>query len=120
MSSDASGEAKERASIFLTLVAQDKPVYGLRNPGGGLATWKFEESEETLIPFWTDEETAIACAQANFPENNSFEMKAAYFTGSLLPMLEKQGILVGVNLSDQMGGIDLSASDLITEIKGAG
>jgi hypothetical protein len=119
MSPDASGEAKERATLFLSLVAQQKPVWGLRNEAGGLATWKFDESEETCIPFWSDRGKAEACATANFPDYAPFEMSVSYFTDSVLPMLEKQGILVGVNFSDQMGGIDLPAADLIAEIQGA-
>jgi len=47
-------------------------------------------------------------------------MSVKYFTESVLPQLAKQGILVGVNLSDRMGGIDLPASDLIAKIQGTG
>jgi hypothetical protein len=120
MSPAASADAKEQASLFLTLVSQDKPVWGLRNAGGGLATWRFDESGEALIPFWSGKEKAGLCAQANFPDYQVFEMTAQYFTESVLPQLKQQGILVGVNLSDKMGGIDLSAADLIAEIQGAG
>ncbi|MHC4780742.1 MAG: DUF2750 domain-containing protein [Planctomycetota bacterium] len=120
MNSDASGEAKERASHFLTLVSQDKPVWGLKNDSGGLATWKYDESDEKLIPFWSDRGQAEACAQVNFPDYEIFEMAAKYFAESILPLLEKQGILVGINLSDQMGGIDMPAAGLISEIQGAG
>ena len=74
MSADASGDAKERANLFLSLVAQNQPVWGLRNEAGGLATWKYDESEETLIPFWSDKAKAEACAVANFPDYSPFEM----------------------------------------------
>ena len=119
MTAEPSSEAKEQASLFLTLVIQGKPVWGLRNEGGGLATWKFDDSDETLIPFWTDRDKAELCARAHFEDYLAFEMEADYFTGSVLPQLEQQGILVGVNLSDRMGGMDLPASDLLAEIRGA-
>ncbi|MHC4599513.1 MAG: DUF2750 domain-containing protein [Planctomycetota bacterium] len=119
MSPDASGDAKKRASHFLTLVAENKPVWGLRNEAGGLATWRFEESGEALIPFWSDKENADLCGRANFPDYQVFELTAQYFTDSVLPQLKGQGILVGVNLSDQMGGMDLPAADLIAEIQAA-
>ncbi|MHC5036631.1 MAG: DUF2750 domain-containing protein [Planctomycetota bacterium] len=120
MNPDASTEAKARASHFLTLVTQNRPVWGLRNEGGGLATWRFEDSQERLIPFWSEEEKAQLCGEANFPDYKPFELSAKYFTESVLPQLQKEGILVGVNLSDQMGGIDLPAADLIAEIQAAG
>jgi hypothetical protein len=116
--SDAPADAKERASIFLTAVTQKLPVFGLRNDGGGLATWRFDDSGETLIPFWSDKETAGKCAETNFPDYQVFEMTSQYFTESVLPQLQTQNILVGVNLSDKMGGVDLPANDLLQEIKG--
>jgi hypothetical protein len=120
MSPDAPSNAKERASLFLTQVTRSRTVWGLRNKAGGLATWAFEESEETLIPFWSGKEEARLCAEVSFPDYTAFEMSVEYFTGSVLPQLAKKGILVGVNLSDKMGGVDLPAADLIAEIQRAG
>ncbi|GEM_PF-2909556 len=119
MEAESPEDPKTRASIFLTLVSKNGPVWGLRNEAGGLATWKYDESEETLIPFWSDEEGARSCAEATFPDYRVFEMSARAFTETILPQLEEKGILVGVNLSEKMGGVDLPAPDLLDEIRSA-
>ncbi len=117
MGLDTPDGGKERASLFLVQVTHGGTVWGLRNEAGGLATWSYDESGETLIPFWSGKDEARICGEANFPAYKAFEMTLEYFTGSVLPQLAKKGILVGVNLSDKMGGVDLPAENLIAEIK---
>ena len=79
MSDDQSADAKHQASLFLTTVTDKRPVWGLRNESGGLATWQFDDSGESLIPFWSEKAKAEQCAAENFPSYEPFELSAKYF-----------------------------------------
>ena len=112
MTDDNQQMAQLRLAAFVTQVAREKRAWGLKN-AVGLATWKFDDSDESMVPFWSDTERATSCAKANFPGYQVFSVSRDDFLKHYLPALDKQGIRVGVNLSEEMAGLDVTAGQLV-------
>jgi hypothetical protein len=100
----------------MAAVSKGGDVWGLKNDVG-LATWKFDEAGGTLVPFWSDEASAKRVGAANFPGYKAFRIKSSDFLGHYLPGMQKQKILVGVQFSADMTGIDMEAADLSRSLK---
>ena len=116
MGEDSRKDAKSRADQFVKAVSGGADVWGLKNDVG-LATWKFEDAGGTLVPFWSDEASAKQAAVAKFPGYKPFRIKNSDFVGHYLSGMQKQKILVGVQFSADMTGIDMEAAELTQNIK---
>lgn len=118
MKGDTLNNAEWRFKNFLSETFKQKCVWGLKN-NVGLATWKYEENIEAIVPFWSDEKSAQVCAESDFPGYTPFKIALDAFVAHYLPALEKQKIRAGVNFTTGMTGIDMPAVELSRKIKEA-
>jgi hypothetical protein len=115
MSEDSQQNAEVRFLEFLTQVRAGGPLWGLRNEVG-LATWRYEEGEDAVVPFFSGEGAARLCGEENFSGYRPFRIPARDFLDSYLPALGKQSLGVSINPTPLMTGIDMPADALAQKI----
>ena len=100
--------AEQRYENFLREVKVSLTVWSLAR-GDQLALWSDEEG--FILPLWSHEQEALVGLQA-FPTYEVRSYALSDFISEVLPQLEKDDVMVGLNLDETMGGVDVSCAEL--------
>jgi hypothetical protein len=113
---DSPVEANERYHQFLSEVVRTGVVWALWKGSG----WACREVEEkTVLPVWSFEAGAVRCAESSFPESAPVSFSLAEFRDDWLPDLKTRDYWVGVNLRENLDGIDVRPDVLARELRDA-
>jgi hypothetical protein len=106
-------EANARQERFFADIHAQKRLWLLQNDLG-YANWSSDDG--TALPVWSDRELAAECAIETFAGYRPEEIALETFIDSVLPELEAQDIFVGINLTSDMCGNELSCSEFTKEL----
>jgi len=76
----------------------------------GWANWSDDENE-SIFPVWSEEKDAQLCAGTTFHDYRPTELSLSEFVAEFIPELAAENMFIGINLSDEMTGIDLSCDE---------
>jgi len=106
-----------QASRFYEQVAKDGVVFTLEDDGNFLV---FPIKGSEVIPFWSSRSHAekVKTDHPKFSACDVAESTLAEFLEKTLPLLEEEGIHVGVNWSGaRLSGFDLPVKDLLANLQ---
>ena len=103
-------DAERKYEEFLQSLRDDQPVWTLRNEVG-YAKWSTGDPPN-IVPFWSSEEQARACSATTFAGYEPESIPAEQFVAEWLDLLAKQGLFVGINLTVEMAGVDVTPDRL--------
>jgi hypothetical protein len=100
--------AELRYEAFVREVTRSGKLWALQNDLGW-ANWSDEEGP--IFPVWSSREEARCAAEATSRGYEPEELQLSEFILELLPGLRDRGFMLGINLNDNMGGIDLACDE---------
>jgi hypothetical protein len=111
MHGDSPTDAEARHQEFLRSAVSHRAVWSLHNDTGW-AQWKDDDADEPIFPLWAEREVAAKCAAECFHEYHPVPIGLEILLTEFLPDLQKRGVWVGTNLTQEMTGIDMPAARL--------
>jgi len=115
MDTDSPIQAEDRHEHFIRSTVSDGAVWALKNDVG-LANWSDDDAQPSIVPLWSERESAVECAAAKFQGYLPERLDLEFLIATLLPELEGNGLWVGTNLTPQMTGVDVPAGKLLEKI----
>lgn len=105
---DTPSKANDRFEAFMSEAKNTGRVWVLRNEAG-YARWSSDDG--ISLPIWSQPEMAEQAAIRSFPDYQPEEMLLETFRFSVLPVLRDQEIWIGVNLTDDMYGVEIPCDE---------
>jgi hypothetical protein len=105
-----------RYDLFIKRVVVQKSVWGLQSDEGWATSYSNENEDIDVLPFWSDEAYANACAKDNWKEYIAASIPLAEFLENWCIGIAKDNKLIGVNWDTNMFGNEVRALDLAFEI----
>ncbi|MBB5211413.1 DUF2750 domain-containing protein [Microbulbifer hydrolyticus] len=101
--------AYARHDIFVREVSKRGSMWALHViDGEGWGNYGVEGGG-TVFPLWSSESLATACASRSFPGYEAKEVNLKEFIELFIPSLVSQDIWIGLNLSEELAGLDIPA-----------
>ena len=113
--SDNAGSSKERHRKFVQRVRETREVWGLQSKEGWCVSG--EEGQESM-PFWSDRELAELCAKEEWSGFEPTPIPLDEFLENWLPGMDEDGIVVGTNWNEDLGGVESKPLALKRQLEG--
>ena len=110
------GFSNYRYDIFIKRVVVKKFVWGLQSEEGWATSYSNENEDIDVLPFWSDEAYASACAKDNWTEYQAASIPLAEFLENWCVGIANENKLIGVNWDTNMFGKEVNALSLALEI----
>lgn len=82
----------------------------------GPATWSFDEADEPVVLFWSNEEYARICLDGPLEGYEIQTYDLVEFLEVVLTQLDEQGYWIGVNWVSDLTGLEVSPGTLHAEL----
>lgn len=108
---DASYEA------FLGAVVEDGLVWGLCDDEGWAMVPSADDDETMVMPFWSSEAAATACASGEWEGFAPEPLPLEDFMEQWLPGMEEDGLRAGVDWSADLEGVEVPPLELQADLE---
>lgn len=114
MTHDSPELANQRYDKFINEVTKTKIVYGLKKDDG----WANHSDEDSsLVLFWSEWDSAKLCLNSVFTDYQIVEIPLNDFIEDILPLINDHDLWIGVNLTEDMTGIDVPPTELAKALR---
>jgi hypothetical protein len=110
---DTPTEANVRFADFMLQVLDTRHLWVLRSDEG-YAQWSSEDG--VCFPIWSQQQMAERAALRSLPGYQPEQLALDVFRDSVLPKLRDKKFWLGVNLTDEMCGIEIPCEQFEKEI----
>lgn len=114
-----SDEYVEQLHDFVREVTASGEVWGLEHDEGWALAPSVDDESVSVMPFWSDESAAAACASDEWSEYRASPIPLDDFLDDWLPGMAEDGYRVGVGWDDDLLGPELDPIDLQEELENA-
>ncbi len=109
-------DLKTNYTLFIDQVLENETVWGLRSEEG----WAHCESENYedsgVIPFWSDPSYLKDFMDSEWVDYKMTKISLEQFLNHWLPGMDEDGILVGINWSEQFDDIEMEALIVLDDL----
>lgn len=110
--SESSDAAGEEIREFVERVIAEGDVWALEHPEGWATAPSAVADDLAVIPFWSEETRARACATDEWSEYTPSPIPLDDFLEHWLPGMEADGLLAGVEWSEDLEGVEMPPLEL--------
>lgn len=107
-------DIKQNSQLFISDSQKSDTVWGLCNGQGHWLSLDSSEFESTeVMPFWSQQEDARAVCQDEWADFTPEALSLSEFVEDWLVSLANEGVLIGVNWTQDLAGEELEPKALV-------
>lgn len=107
----------ENYQLFVDEILEQGEVWGIVQDDGWAICDAQEDNAKTVIPFWSSSELAAVHCSGEWQEYRPEKIDLQDFVEEWLPGMKKDLVLLGPNWNNEMEGLEIDPSELISMFK---